>query len=50
MKLEDDVIFALIRLVLVIEARTNDDNHEWFDVQVAKDCSTLREALKAEKT
>lgn len=40
------VILALIRLILKIEERTNDDNHEWFDAGVAEDRSILQEALE----
>lgn len=44
-----EVISALIRVVLKIEERTNNDNHEWFDIATASDCSLLREALKREE-
>lgn len=42
------VVLALIRLVLKIEARTNDDNDEWIDINVSKDRSILEEVLKGE--
>lgn len=42
------VVLALCRLVLKIEERTNDDNHEWFDIHVSNDRIILNEALNRE--
>jgi len=38
-------MLAIIRIVLKIEARTNDDNHEWFDSQVSTDRGLLEQAI-----
>lgn len=42
------VVIALCRAVVRIEGRTNDDNHESFDMQQMKDISTLQEAIDRE--
>ena len=39
------VILALIRVVLKLETRTNDDDNEWFDIQVSQDRALLEEAI-----
>ena len=44
-----EVILALSRLVIKIEAQTNDDNHEWFDINAANDIATLKEALERDE-
>lgn len=42
---QSDVMAAIIRLVLELEQRTNRDNHEFFDLQVSNDISTIKTYL-----
>lgn len=42
---QSEGLAAIIRLVLELEQRTNRDNHEFFDLQVSNDISTIKTYL-----